>query len=41
MTKGREDAPQWIRSYMVAYSNDEKNWEKVTDEEEKPIVIFF
>lgn len=38
VTKGREDGPQWVRSYMVSYSNDEKNWEKIADEEGKPIV---
>lgn len=38
VTKGREDGPQWVRSYMVSYSNDGKNWEKIIDEEDKPIV---
>lgn len=40
VTKGREDGPQWVRSYVVSYSNDEKNWEKITDEEGKPKVKF-
>lgn len=32
VTKGREDVPQWVTSYNVAYSNDGVTWNKIVDD---------